>query len=89
MIPFLGSGPASQPSLRLQAWLAGPQAWLDGPEEGWMDGRTDVRTENLPILQDFVPYQGCCPASPMKTKEEVERGKGTADRLMPLGYTTN
>ena len=29
--------------------------------DGWMDGRTDVRTENLPILQDFVPYQGHCP----------------------------
>ena len=55
----------SQPSLRLQAWLAGPQAWLDGPEGG---GRTDERmngrTENLPILQDFVPYRGRCPASP-------------------------
>ena len=23
-----------------------------------MDGRTDERTENLPILQDFVPYRG-------------------------------
>ena len=47
-----------------QAWLAGPQAWLDGPEgggrtNGRTDGRTDEqtyeRTENLPILQDFVP----------------------------------
>ena len=26
--------PANQPSLRLQAWLAGPQARLDGPEGG-------------------------------------------------------
>ena len=82
---FLGSGlmlsqpglrpshPATQPSLRLQGWLAGPQAWqagprpkawLDGPEggtDGRMDGRTDERTENLPILQDFVPYRGRCP----------------------------
>ena len=24
-------------------------------------GRTYVRTENLPILQDFVPYRGRCP----------------------------
>ena len=23
---------------------------------------------------------------PMKTKEKVEQGKGTADHLMPLGY---
>ena len=27
------------------------------------DGRTDERTENLPILQDFVPYWGRCPAT--------------------------
>ena len=52
--------PASQPSLRLQAWLAGPQIWLAGPEGG-MDRQTNGRTENLPILQDFVPYRGSCP----------------------------
>ena len=46
--------------------------------DGWM--------ENLPILQDFVPYRGRFPASPMKTKKKVEQGKGTADHLMPLGY---
>ena len=50
---------ASQPDLSLQAWLAEPQAWLDGPEGG--DKETDVRTENIPILQDFVPYWGRCP----------------------------
>ena len=27
------------------------------------DVRTYVRTENLPILQDFVPYRGRCPKS--------------------------
>ena len=46
----------------------------------------DERTENIPILQDFVAYRGRCPASPHETKEEVEQGKGTADHLMPLGY---
>ena len=55
-----------------QAWLAGPQAWLDGPEGG--DGQTNVRmdgqTENLPILQDFVPYWGRCPASPHENREK-------------------
>ena len=54
---------------------------MDGPEGG-TDGRTD---RNLPILQEFVPYWGRYPASPMKTKEKVEQGKGTADHLMPLG----
>ena len=40
-----------------QAWLAGPQAWLDGPK----GGQTYKWTENLPIPQDFAPYQGRCP----------------------------
>ncbi len=71
------SQPASQPSLRLQAWLAGPQAWLDCPEVG------DRRTyRESPILQDYVLYQGRCPASPMKTKKKVEQGKGTADHFI-------
>ena len=64
--------PASQPSLRLQAWLAGPQAWLDGPEGG-MDGRTDGQTENLPILQDFVPCLGRCLASLQEYEERTCR----------------
>ena len=51
-----------------------------------MDGRTDVRTENLPILQDFVPYRGRCPASQRKIYGNKEKqGKGIADHLMPLG----
>ena len=36
--------------------------WTEGRTDGWMDGRT----ENLSILQDFVPYQGSCPASQRK-----------------------
>ena len=68
-----------------QVWLAGPQAWLAGPEGGQTNGRTDKQTENLLILQDFVPYQGRCPTSPHE-KQKVEQGKGTTDHLMPLGY---
>ena len=60
-----------------QAWLAVPQAWLAGPQI-WLAGSHRL-TENLPILQDFAPYQGRCPASPHETKEKVEQGKGTAD----------
>ena len=37
----------------------------------WMDGQTDVHRENLPILQDFVPYRGRCPASPYVNQENV------------------
>ena len=47
---------------RPQAWLAGPQAWRNGPGgDVRMNRRMYERTENLPILQDFVPYRGRCP----------------------------
>ena len=59
---------------------------MDGQTDGKTDRQTDG-TENLPILQDFVPYPGRCPASPQKDqrKTKVKQGKGTADHLMPLG----
>ena len=51
-----------------------------------MDERKDERTENLPILQDFVPYRGRCPATAqLQPKNCIKRGKGTADHMMPLG----
>ena len=34
--------------------------WMDGR---LMDGRIDGQMKFLPILQDFVPYQGRCPAT--------------------------
>ena len=79
------SEPASQARhLGLPGWLSG----LLGPSKGngWTDGWMDGWMENLPILQDFVSYRGHCPASPMKTKEKVEQGKGTADHLK-LAYS--
>ena len=82
------SQPASQSSLRLQAWLAGPQAWLAGPEGG-TDGRTDKRTDERkisPFYRTSSPIGAAALPPPMKTKEKVEQGKGTADHLMPLGY---
>ena len=36
--------------------------------DGWTDGMTDERTENLPILQDFVPYRGRCPKRGLKIR---------------------
>ena len=51
-----------------------------------MDVRTYGRTENLPILQDFVPYRGRCPATAQfQPKNCIKQGKGTADHMMPLG----
>ena len=51
-----------------------------------MDVRTDGRTEILPILQDFVPYRGRCPATAqLRPKNYIKQGKGTADHMMPLG----
>ena len=42
-----------------------PPDCVDGPEvgDGRTYGRTDGRMENLPILQDFVPYRGRCPVT--------------------------
>ena len=46
----------------------------------------DGQMENLPILQDFVLYQGRCPATAqLQPKNCIKRGKGTADHMMPLG----
>ena len=56
------------------AWLALRHSRgerTDGRTDGQTYGRTDVQTyrhtdgraENLPILQDFVPYRGRCPAT--------------------------
>ena len=51
--------------------MAGPEAWMAGPEGGRMDERTEKRTENLPILQYFIPYWGRC----------SKMGDGLTDRL--------
>ena len=52
-----------------------------------MEGRSDERTENLPILQDLIPYRGRCPASIRITKKEYKkkrcRAKGIADHYWP------
>ena len=47
---------------------------------------TDGQTENLSILQDFVPYRSRCPATAqLQPKNYIKWGKGTADHMMPLG----
>ena len=81
--------PASQASGFRPGWLGLRPGWMAQRGERTYvrtDGRTDVRTENLPILQDFVPFRGRCPASQRKIYANKEKqGKGIADHLMPLG----
>ena len=37
-------------------------------------GHMNVCTEFLPILQDFVPCQGCCPKSVVQTDGKFQGG---------------
>ena len=48
---------------------------MDRQTDGWMNGKSPIGAAALP--------------PPMKTKEKVQQGKGTADHLMPLGYLFN
>merc|ERR1712035_123638 len=66
------AGPQTPPA-GLQTPLAGPR------------GLTDGRTEFLPILQDFVPCWGRCPATLCDFTTSKKQGKGTADLMMPFG----
>ena len=76
--------PASQPSLRLQGWLAGPQAWLAGPQawldgpEGGTDGRMDGRTNGRKI-SPFYRTSSPIGAAAQKGKKR-HKGKKVAQR---------
>ena len=80
------AGQASEPASQASEPATQVSEALEGGN-GRMDGRMDERrTENLPILQDFVPYRGRCPATvQLQPKNYIKRGKGTADHMMPLG----
>ena len=51
------------------------------PAYGWM-----YVQKITPFYRTLSPIGAAALPAPMKTKEKVERGKGTADHLMPLGY---
>ena len=44
---------------------------MNGLTDGQMDGQTDERTENLPILQDSVQYRGRCPKKVIRKNESI------------------
>ena len=45
-----------------------------------------ARQKISPFCRTLSPIGAAALPPPMKTKEKVEQGKGTADHLMPLGY---
>ena len=53
--------------------------------EGGMNGQTNGRKIS-PFYKTLSPIGAAALPPPMKTKEKVEQGKGTADHSMPLGY---
>ena len=50
-----------------------------------MDGWTN-KQKMAPFYRTLSPIGAAALPPPMKIKEKVEQGKGTADHLMPLGY---
>ena len=55
--------PEAQPVRPEASGLAG---WASGRTDGW----TYIQMEILPILQDFVPHRGRCPAFPHENREK-------------------
>ena len=54
-------------------------------QKGGKGGRTNGQKIS-PFYRTSSPIGAAALPPPMKTKEKVEQGKGTADHLMPLGY---
>ena len=52
---------------------------------GWAVKRIDGWTEFPPILQDFVPCWGRCPATFCDYATSKKQGKGAADLKRPFG----
>ena len=61
----------------LAGWPRGGNRRTNGQTYGW---------KISPFYRTSSPIGAAALPPPMKTKEKVEQGKGTADHLMPLGY---
>ena len=68
----------------MAGWASGLAGWPRGGN-GQTDRQTDGRKIS-PFYRTSSPIGAAALPPPMKTKEKVEQGKGTADYLMPLGY---
>ena len=64
----------------MAGWVSGLAGWMAQRGER-TDRWTDIRTENLPILQDFVPYWGRCP----KMKKVRDKKEGIMDQQVGRG----
>ena len=77
--PDRGRSPVEWLGLR-PGWMAQRGGRTDertyGQTNEQTNEQTSGRTENLPILQDFVPYRGRCPASPHENQGERKVGQG-------------
>ena len=58
-------------------------------QRGGMDKQMYKRMENLPILQDFDPYWGRCPASPHENQGESIAGQGNRWPFDAFGLLIN
>ena len=54
--------------------------------DGWMDGRTDGRTNFPCVLQDFVPFGAAALLLLNLIDTLLKQGMDTADHLLPLGF---
>merc|ERR1712055_602521 len=63
---------------------ARPEAQPARPEA--QPARPEAGQKISPFYRTLSPIRAAALPAPIKTKEKVEQGKGTADHLMPLGY---
>ena len=75
-------GMSGDPTLDPINWPSDPLfgQQMDRRTNRWIDGQMEF----LPILQDFIPCWGRCPATVWDKTTSKKQGKETADLVMPL-----
>ena len=69
----------------MDGWASVLAGWPRGGTDAQMDKQTDKQKISS-FYRTLSPIGPAALPPPMKSKEKVEQGKGTADHLMPLGY---